>query len=103
MKKNITDSIQFGEGNFLRAFVDYCIQILNDKTSFSGKVNIIQPLPEGMIEQLKIQNGKYNLFHEGIIQGKTIRDRMQINCVKQMNNPYQEFDQFLELDTLKAT
>ena len=97
MKKNITDSIQFGEGNFLRAFVDYCIQILNDKTSFSGKVNIIQPLPEGMIEQLKIQNGKYNLFHEGIIQGKTIRDRMQINCVKQMNNPYQEFDQFLEL------
>ena len=97
MKKNITDSIQFGEGNFLRAFVDYCIQILNDKTSFSGKVNIIQPLPEGTIEQLKIQNGKYNLFHEGIIQGKTIRDRMQINCVKQMNNPYQEFDQFLEL------
>ena len=97
MKKNITDSIQFGEGNFLRAFVDYCIQILNDKTSFSGKVNIIQPLPEGMIEQLKIQNGKYNLFHEGIIQGKIIRDRMQINCVKQMNNPYQEFDQFLEL------
>ena len=97
MKKNITDSIQFGEGNFLRAFVDYCIQILNDKTSFSGKVNIIQPLPEGMIEQLKIQNGKYNLFHEGIIQGRTIRDRMQINCVKQMNNPYQEFDQFLEL------
>ena len=77
--------------------MDYCIQILNDKTSFSGKVNIIQPLPEGMIEQLKIQNGKYNLFHEGIIQGKTIRDRMQINCVKQMNNPYQEFDQFLEL------
>ena len=97
MKKNITDSIQFGEGNFLRAFVDYCIQILNDKTSFSGKVNIIQPLPKGMIEQLKIQNGKYNLFHEGIIQGKIIRDRMQINCVKQMNNPYQEFDQFLEL------
>ena len=97
MKKNITDSIQFGEGNFLRAFVDYCIQILNDKTSFSGKVNIIQPLPEGMIEQLKIQNGKYNLFHEGIIKGKIIRDRMQINCVRQMNNPYQEFDQFLEL------
>ena len=58
MKKNITDSIQFGEGNFLRAFVDYCIQILNDKTSFSGKVNIIQPLPKGMIEQLKIQNVK---------------------------------------------
>ena len=97
MKKNITDSIQFGEGNFLRAFVDYCIQILNDKTSFSGKVDIIQPLPKGMIEKLKIQNGKYNLFHEGVIQGNIIRDRMQINCVKQMNNPYQEFDQFLEL------
>ena len=57
MKANITDSIQFGEGNFLRAFVDYCLQILNEKTTFSGKANVIQPLPDGMIDQLKKQNG----------------------------------------------
>lgn len=97
MKNIITDSIQFGEGNFLRAFVDYCIQILNQKTSFSGKVNIVQPLPNGMIELLKKQKGKYHLFHEGVIQGKNIRKRQKIECIDQMINPYQEFDHFLKL------
>lgn len=97
MKGNITDSIQFGEGNFLRAFVDYCLQILNEKTSFSGKVNIVQPLPNGMIEQLKKQNGKYHLFHEGVKAGQNIRTRQQIDSVEQMVNPYQEFDLFLKL------
>ena len=97
MKTNITDSIQFGEGNFLRAFVEYCLQTLNEKTPFSGKVHIIQPLPNGMIEQLKKQNGKYHLFHEGIIAGQNIRTGQQIDCVDQMINPYQEFDHFLNL------
>jgi tagaturonate reductase len=97
VKTNITDSIQFGEGNFLRAFVDYCLQILNEKTTFSGKVNIVQPLPSGMIDQLKKQNGKYHLFHEGVIAGQNIREGQQIDCVDQMVDPYQEFDQFLKL------
>ena len=97
MKKIITDSIQFGEGNFLRAFVDYCIQILNEKTAFSGKVNIVQPLRNGMIEQLKKQNGKYHLFHEGITQGKNIREGQQIECINEMINPYHEFPHFLKL------
>ena len=97
MKKIITDSIQFGEGNFLRAFVDYCIQILNEKTAFSGKVNIVQPLRNGMIEQLKKQNGKYHLFHEGITRGKNIREGQQIECINEMINPYREFRHFLKL------
>lgn len=97
MRNIITDSIQFGEGNFLRAFVDYCIQILNKKTNFSGKVDIIQPLPDGMIEQLKKQKGKYHLYHEGLLQGKNIREGQLIDCIDKMINPYQEFDHFLKL------
>ena len=97
MKSITTDSIQFGEGNFLRAFVDYCIQSLNEKTSFHGKVDVIQPLPNGMIEQLKNQKGKYHLFQEGVMAGKNIREKQQINCINQMVNPYQEFDHYLRL------
>ena len=53
MKKNITDSIQSGEGNFLRAFVDYCIQILNDKTSFSFKtLDTIAPTVKNISETI---------------------------------------------------
>ena len=97
MKKNITDSIQFGEGNFLRAFVEYCIQTLNDKTEFSGKVNVVQPIPNGMIEQLKKQDGKYHLFHEGVEAGQNIRTRKLIDCIDHTINPYQEFNDFLKL------
>ena len=97
MKSISTDSIQFGEGNFLRAFVNYCIQSLNEKTSFYGKVDVIQPLPNGMIEQLKNQKGKYHLFQEGVMAGKNIREKQQINCINQMVNPYQEFDHYLRL------
>ena len=39
--------VQFGEGNFLRAFVDWIIQKMNQKTDFNGNVVIVQPLPEG--------------------------------------------------------
>ena len=97
MKIITTDSIQFGEGNFLRAFIDYCLEILNEKTHFSGKVNIIQPLPNGTIDQLKRQNGKYHLFQEGIDAGKKIREKQEIDCIDQMINPYEDFDQFLKL------
>ena len=97
MKSISTDSIQFGEGNFLRGFVDYCIQTLNEKTSFHGKVDVIQPLPNGMIEQLKNQTGKYHLFQEGVIAGKNVREKQQINCIDQMVNPYKEFDRYLGL------
>ena len=49
----ITNSIQFGEGNFIRAFVDYCIQLLNEQTKFKGKIHIIQPIEKGKIKFLK--------------------------------------------------
>ena len=97
MKAISTDSIQFGEGNFLRAFVDYCIQSLNEKTSFFGRVDVIQPLPNGMINELKNQKGKYHLFLEGVIAGRNIREKQQISCINQMVNPYKEFDNYLKL------
>ena len=97
MKSKTTDSLQFGEGNFLRAFVEYCIQILNEKTSFSGRVNIVQPIPNGRLDQLNLQNGKYHLFQQGIIKGRKIRDVIQIDCLDQMVNPYDDFEKFLEL------
>jgi len=97
MKNKKTDSIQFGEGNFLRAFVDYCIQLLNENPSFSGRVDLVQPIPQGMIEALQKQGGKYHLFQEGVKGGKTIRETKLIDCIRQMINPYKDFESFLKL------
>ena len=97
MKKKDTDSIQFGEGNFMRAFVDYCIQLLNEETDFVGKVNIVQPIEKGMIDDLKNQNGKYHVFQEGVIKGAQLRSRHLIDCIDKLINPYVEFQSYLEL------
>ena len=97
MARITKDSIQFGEGNFLRAFVDYCIQILNTDTPFDGKVSIVQPLPNGTLSELMRQKGKYHLFQEGILDGKTQRNSIQIDCIDQMINPYESFESYLKL------
>ena len=95
MKK--MNSIQFGEGNFIRAFVDHCIQLLNEKTEFNGKVSVIQPIEYGNIELLKNQKGKFHLFIEGILNDKNIRETKVISCIDKVINPYKEFESFLKL------
>ena len=102
MKKKDTDSIQFGEGNFMRAFVDYCIQLLNEETDFVGKVNIVQPIEKGMIADLKNQNGKYHVFQEGVIKGAQLRSRHLIDCIDKLINPYVEFQSYLKLAENKS-
>ena len=58
--------IQFGEGGFLRGFVDYFFQKLKDQNLFDGSVVIVQPIEKGMCEMLEKQNCEYNLFFRGI-------------------------------------
>ena len=58
--------IQFGEGNFLRAFVDWIVWKMNQKTDFNGSVVVVQPLAGGMVDWL---NGQDCLYHVNL-QGK---------------------------------
>ena len=56
--------IQFGEGNFLRAFVDYAIQKLNKEVDFNAGVAVVQPIERGLIDMLNEQDGLYTLVYE---------------------------------------
>ncbi|MBR0030844.1 MAG: tagaturonate reductase, partial [Treponema sp.] len=48
--------LQFGEGGFLRAFVDWQIDIANEKAGFNGNIVIVQPLEKGMIDAMNAQD-----------------------------------------------
>ncbi|MBC3845005.1 tagaturonate reductase [Winogradskyella echinorum] len=89
--------IQFGEGNFLRAFVDYAIQQLNTKADFNAGVAVIQPIERGMVDMLNDQNGLYTLFLKGIQKGKEIQKKELINTIAKGINPYKEFQDYLDL------
>lgn len=89
--------IQFGEGNFLRAFVDWMIDILNEKSDFDGSVAIIQPLEEGMVNILQQQDGLYHHVRQGIENGETIDDIRLISCVTDLLNPFEDINAFFKL------
>jgi len=89
--------VQFGEGNFLRAFVDYSFQVLNKKVDFNAGVAVIQPLEGGLVHMLNEQDGLYTLFLNGIKKGEKIQEIEVIENIVKSINPYIEFDQFLAL------
>src|SRR5688500_3174171 len=73
--------LQFGEGNFLRAFVDWIVDIMNEKTDFYGAIDIVQPISRGMTAQLREQDGLYHVVLNGLQQGRTVSETRLITCV----------------------
>ncbi len=92
-----TKVIQFGEGNFLRAFVDWMINHLNTNAKFQGGVTIVQPIRNGMVEALEKQEGLYHHLLRGISKGKTINDIQLISCVQKLINPFKELEDYFDL------
>ncbi|MBZ9630038.1 tagaturonate reductase [Salegentibacter sp. LM13S] len=89
--------VQFGEGNFLRAFVDYVIDKLNEQAGFNAGVAVVQPIASGMVSMLNDQDGLYNLFMRGIKNGKEIQEKRTISCIQKGINPYEDYAQYMAL------
>lgn len=87
--------LQFGEGNFMRAFVDWMIDILNEKSGFNGDVQVIQPIAGGMGEMINKQEGLYHLVLNGIKNGKATTETRLITCLRGVLNPYDNYQAFL--------
>ncbi len=94
MKERI---IQFGEGNFLRGFVDYFVHKLNEKELFDGSVVVVQPIASGLVDVLNGQNGVYNLYLRGIENGKEVCEHTEIHSISRGINPYADYEAYLEL------
>lgn len=89
--------MQFGEGNFLRAFVDDFIDIANEKAAFNGKVVLVQPIAQGLTDLINQQEGLYTLYLRGSRNGAKVDDKRVISCVSRCVNPYGDWDSVLAL------
>lgn len=89
--------IQFGEGNFLRAFVDWIIWNMNEKTNFDSNVVVVQPIPNGMVDTLNAQDGLYHLILKGLCNGEAIHNTQLIDVISRGINPYTQFEEYLKL------
>ncbi|HMC01322.1 MAG TPA: tagaturonate reductase [Flavobacteriaceae bacterium] len=89
--------VQFGEGNFLRAFVDYAFHKLNQEIDFNAGIAVVQPIDRGMVNMLNDQEGLYTLFMNGIKKGNEIQDIELITNIVKGIDPYKDFKAFLNL------
>ena len=89
--------IQFGEGNFLRAFIEWIIWKTNQKTDFNGSVVVVQPIEKGMVEWLNEQDGLYHLNLQGLQNGQPVDSVDLIDVISRGINPYADFEAYLKL------
>ena len=88
--------MQFGEGNFLRAFVDWIVDEMNKKANFNAGVVVVQPMPFGRVKELSEADGLYTLYLQGINNGETVKSHQVIDCLEECLNPFEQYDRYLE-------
>ncbi|MBQ8392440.1 MAG: tagaturonate reductase [Clostridia bacterium] len=85
--------IQFGEGGFLRGFVDWMLDIANEKTDFNGSVVVVQPIKNGLCDLLSAQDCVYTHFCRGV-EGVDVK---KIDVISRCVKPYDDFDAYMAL------
>lgn len=88
--------LQFGGGNFLRAFVDWMIDELNKATDFNAGVVVVKPTQKGDYLALKTQDGLFHVLTNGIRNDELVDESRLIQCVQQVIHPYNEWDEYLK-------
>lgn len=90
--------IQFGEGNFLRAFVDWIIKNMNDKTDFNSSVVVVQGTPDAFVMQLlEGQDCLYHVNLQGRVEGEVVNSFTRVDVISRGLSPFTQFDAFLAL------
>ncbi len=99
-KKNLPIKIlQFGEGNFLRAFVDWMIDKANDAGVMSHGIVAVQPIAGGdtMIKMFKEQDCLYHVYLEGIKNKKPVKEVALVKSIVDIMNPYSQYSEYEKL------
>ena len=97
--------LQFGEGNFLRAFVDYMIDVANEKTDYNGSVVLVQPINAPLMKFFGEQDSVYSVVLRGKENGVTVDDVRVVTSVDSVISAYADYESFMsyaECETLEA-
>lgn len=89
--------LQFGEGNFLRAFVDWMIDKANRDGSYHGSIVLCQPIEKGLKDMINAQDGVYTLIMRGAENGQPVEKTEVITSVSRCISPYEDYDVLMDL------
>ena len=94
--------VQFGEGNFLRAFVDWMVDIANEKGVLDSGVALVKPIPYGDLERFRKQDCLYTVLLRGRENGQAVETRRIVTAVQEAVAAHGEFDRFLALARMET-
>lgn len=98
VREKLTERIlQFGDGNFLRGFVDDFVDRMNETADFGSGVVIVPPASRGKAQRINRQDGLYHLFLRGRLDGRTVEERRLIGCVTRAMDVYDQWEELEEL------
>lgn len=89
--------LQFGEGNFLRAFVDWMIDKANRDGIYQGSIVLCQPIAQGLKDMINAQDGVYTLAMRGAENGQPVENIEVITSVSRCINPYENYEDLMEI------
>ena len=89
--------LQFGEGNFLRAFADWMVTKMNRNAGFNSGVVVVQPIERGMVDMINAQDGLYHVYLKGIKDGKPVKEFTLVDCITRGLNPYTQLIEYKEV------
>ncbi len=89
--------LQFGEGNFLRAFVDWMIHKANEAGVMNHGVVAVQPIAQGLADMLRKQDCMYHVYLEGIKDKKPVKEVTLVKSIVDALNPYDEYKTYEQL------
>ncbi len=96
--------LQYGEGNFLRAFVDYMLDIANEEGKFDGSIVLVKPISFGSLDSYHEQNCQYTVLLRGMENGERVEKARLITSVSDAVDSYTEYEKYAaytKLDTLR--
>ena len=94
--------LQYGEGNFLRAFVDQMLDIANEKGLFDGKIAIVKPISFGSLERFRKQDNLYTVVLRGKENGKVVDSSRVITSVAEVWDAAENYDEYMALAALDS-
>lgn len=89
--------LQFGEGNFVRAFIDWMIDQANRQGVYDGAIVICQPIPQGHCDIINRQEGRYTVVIRDIEDGRLIEETVVNTSVSRCINPYVDYEALLDV------
>lgn len=88
--------LQFGEGNFLRAFFDWMVQKINESTGAQNEVFLVQPIPQGRVKEILQAGGKYHVLLRGYLNGEYREVIDKVEVIRDGVNPFEDYEKLLK-------